>query len=75
KEGLFVEEADIVLDEPIRQLDKYKVDIRFAEAVRATISVWVVPARSEDEPADGQSKLPTSTSDNTTDVEDRPVES
>jgi large subunit ribosomal protein L9 len=54
--GLFVEAGDIVLDEPIRQLDKYEVAIRFDEDIRATVQVWVVPVRGvevEPQPSDG----------------------
>ena len=41
-EGVFIEPEYIVLDEPIRLLDKYDVTIRFTEEVTAQISVWVV---------------------------------
>ncbi len=53
-ENLFVEGGDIVLDTPIRQLDKYEVQVRFSEDVAATISVWVVPKNEpgEDVPSD-----------------------
>jgi len=49
EEGIFVEAGNIVLDEPIRQLDKYDVTLRFAEDVTAMIHVWVVPAHAEGE--------------------------
>jgi large subunit ribosomal protein L9 len=45
--GKFVEEQDIVLDEAIRELDKYDVTIRFEQGVEATVHVWVVPIREE----------------------------
>jgi len=41
-EGISVEPDHIVLDSPIRQLDKYDVALRFAEDVQATINVWVL---------------------------------
>jgi len=47
-EDIFVEPSDIVLDQPIRRLDKYDVTIRFAKDVTTEIHVWVVPARDED---------------------------
>jgi large subunit ribosomal protein L9 len=47
EEGVFVDPDHIVLDEPIRQLDKYEVKVRFAEDIKATIAVWVVPIREE----------------------------
>ena len=54
KEGLAIDARNIVLDEPIRKLDKCQVTVRFAEDVEATISVWVVPLReSEDGQAEG----------------------
>ena len=47
EQGLFVEARNIVLDEPIRRLDKYNVSIRFAEDVSAVVHVWVVRQREE----------------------------
>ena len=52
KENLPVEQENIVLDEPIRTLDKYEVKLHFGEGVEATVSVWVVPAHADDEPMD-----------------------
>jgi len=49
EQELFVEAENIVLDEPIRQLDKYDIEVRLAEDVSATIHVWVVPAHDDDE--------------------------
>ena len=51
EDGVFVEAKYIVLDEPIRTLDKYDVQVSFSEDVHATIHVWVVPAHEVD--ADG----------------------
>jgi large subunit ribosomal protein L9 len=53
KEGLPIDARNIVLDEPIRKLDKYQVTVRFAEDVKATISVWVVPLHESE---DGQAE-------------------
>ena len=47
----FVDAEHIVLDEPIRRLDKYEVELRFAEDVKAAISVWVVPIYDADQEA------------------------
>lgn len=58
--NLFVDVENIVLDEPIHQLDKYEVVLRFAEDVKAAISVWVVPVRDTDEqePVDAPTETP-----------------
>lgn len=53
-ESFFLEPENIVLDEPIRQLDKYDVQVRFAEDVTATIHVWVVPHHEADEAPVGE---------------------
>jgi len=50
REGLLIEAEHIVLDEPIRKLDRYEVTVRFAEGVEAKIGVWVVPPKDD---ADG----------------------
>ena len=50
-EGIIVEPENIVLDEPIRRLDKYEVPVEFDEGVKAMVAVWVVPPR-EIEPGD-----------------------
>jgi large subunit ribosomal protein L9 len=47
-EGIFVEPEDIVLDSPLRQLDKYDIVVRFAQDVTATIHVWVLRERDSD---------------------------
>jgi len=51
KEGVFLEVEEIVLDEPIRRLDKYEVTVRLAAELETTIGVWVVPPKeaAEDE--------------------------
>ena len=41
--GVSLEPKNIVLDSPIRQLDKYDVRVRLTEDVTANISVCVVP--------------------------------
>jgi large subunit ribosomal protein L9 len=50
EENVFVEEKNIVLGQPIRQLDKYDVEIRFNPEVSATVHVWVVPTHDSDQP-------------------------
>ena len=52
QEGIFIEPDNIVLDEPMRKLDKYEVVVQFGDDVRATIGVWVVPPREDEQPAD-----------------------
>ena len=53
-ENVFVEDEYIVVEEPIRRLDKYDVPVRFSEDVSATVHVWVVPVHEEDGPPDGE---------------------
>ncbi len=56
-EGISIEIENIVLDEPIHMLDKYEVQVRFAEEISANISVWVVPPRdSEQDQPDSDEK-------------------
>ncbi len=50
-ENVFIEPENIVLDAPIRTIDKYDLTVRFAETVTATIHVWIVPIAEEDEEA------------------------
>ena len=50
--GIIVEPENIVLDEPIRRLDKYEVPVEFAPEVTTTIVVWVVPPRESEADAD-----------------------
>lgn len=57
EEDAFVEPEHIVLDEPIRRLDKYDVMVRFAKDLTTEIHVWVVPAHDVD--ADPQTHAPT----------------
>lgn len=47
RENLTIDEDNVLLDEPIRTLDKYEVKLGFGEDVHATIHVWVVPIREE----------------------------
>ena len=47
-ENVFVSAEHIVLDDAIRQLDKYDITVRYSPEVTATIHVWVVPAHDED---------------------------
>jgi len=46
-EGFFVEAEMVNLDQPIRQLDKYDVELELVEGVTAVIHVWVVRAKEE----------------------------
>lgn len=47
EKGVFVETENIVLDSPIRRLDKYDVELLFGEDVKSLIHVWIVPIREE----------------------------
>ena len=49
EENLFVNEKEIILAEPIRRLDKYEVNIKFSEDIKATITVWIIPLREAGE--------------------------
>lgn len=52
--GVFLKPQNIVLDDAIRQLDKYDVQVSFAEDVTTVIHVWIVPHHEEgDELAGG----------------------
>jgi len=53
EQGQFVEPENVAIEEPIRQLDKYDVPLRFGQDVTATIQVWIVPIHGEDEAEDG----------------------
>jgi len=56
EQGVFLEEGNIALDSPIRQLDKYDVQVDLGEDVKSMIHVWVVPVREEGQGA-GQQPL------------------
>jgi len=51
EQELFLEPEDVALEEPIRQLDKYDVPLKFAHDVTATVHVWIVPILEEGEEA------------------------
>jgi large subunit ribosomal protein L9 len=66
EQGVFIEVENIVLDSPLRQLDKYDVELLFGEDVRSMIHVWVVPVREageEAEPTSPESVEPAPSSD------------
>ncbi|KKK83896.1 hypothetical protein LCGC14_2788800 [marine sediment metagenome] len=48
QKGIMLDVENIVLDEPIRKLDKYEVVVAFDEGIQATITLWVVPPREAD---------------------------
>ncbi len=48
KENIFIDAENVLLDEPIRELDKYDVQLRFAEDITATIHVWILPIKDDD---------------------------
>jgi len=47
-ENIFIDAKYIELDHPIRQLDKYDVQIRFSPEIASTIHVWVLPSHDSD---------------------------
>ncbi|MBC8373211.1 MAG: 50S ribosomal protein L9 [Phycisphaerae bacterium] len=47
-ENIFIDAKYIELDHPIRQLDKYDVQIRFSPDIASTIHVWVLPSHDSD---------------------------
>ena len=59
--GAMVNPDEVVMPQPIRQLDKYDVEIRFEEDVTATVCVWVVPTQDSlfEEDSDDDSALET----------------
>jgi large subunit ribosomal protein L9 len=62
--GVAVGADEIILDGPIRQLDKYDVKVELDEQISATVHVWVVPIRepgAEDLPAPPMQQEDTST--------------
>ncbi len=48
EQQIFIEPENIKLDEPIRRLDKYDIEVRFAEDIKSTIHVWVVPIHDDE---------------------------
>jgi large subunit ribosomal protein L9 len=60
EENVFIDEKNLVLAQPIRQLDKYDVEVRFNEEVSATVHVWVVPTHDSDARAEPDSQEETS---------------
>lgn len=73
EEGIFIEPENVALDEPIRQLDKYDVTIRFAQDITATIHVWVVPtgaAEGEPQPEPAAAEEQPAPTSEETDAED-----
>lgn len=41
--GHKIDDSQILLAEPIRQLDRFRVPVRLADGVEAAIDLWVVP--------------------------------
>jgi large subunit ribosomal protein L9 len=60
EEGYNIAIEQVELEEHIKQVDKYTVSIRFADDIKANISVWVAPEKSDDgseaAPADDESE-------------------
>jgi hypothetical protein len=51
-EGYPITPEQVLLSEPIRQLDNVAVDLRLTEDLHSSIKVWVVRDRSEEETED-----------------------
>ncbi|MBT3279672.1 MAG: 50S ribosomal protein L9 [Phycisphaerales bacterium] len=58
EEGVVIKPEEIILAEPIRQVDRYDVRVVFGEDLEATVVVWVAPLKvdgfmdsAEDAPA------------------------
>ena len=49
--NVIVDIENIILDSPIRRLDKYDIELLFGEDIKSVIHVWVVPIREEGEAA------------------------
>jgi large subunit ribosomal protein L9 len=47
-ENIFIDAKYIELDVPIRQLDKYDVEIRFSPDISTMIHIWVLPSQDSD---------------------------
>jgi large subunit ribosomal protein L9 len=58
EQGIFLETQNIVLDSPIRRLDKYDVEVLFGEDVKSMIHVWIVPIREQGEPPPAEAAPP-----------------
>lgn len=58
EQGVFIAAENIVLDSPIRQLDKYDVELLFGEDVKSMIHVWVVRVREQAEQPSAESTPP-----------------
>lgn len=48
KENIFIDSENVLLDEPLRQLDKYDIQLRFAQDITTTIHVWILPIKDDD---------------------------
>ena len=56
EEQYYIEPEQVVLPDPIRQLDNVAVEVRFGEDLTSTIKVWVV--RDKTEPGDDEDEGP-----------------
>jgi large subunit ribosomal protein L9 len=56
KENIFVEEENVLMDSPIRKLDKYDIKIEWMEEVSATVHVWVVAIHEEGDEAEAEAE-------------------
>ena len=63
EQNCFIEAENVVLDEPLRKLDKYNVALKFAEDVTAAISVWIVPIHGEEPQAPAEATKASETTD------------
>ncbi|MCK4602233.1 MAG: 50S ribosomal protein L9 [Phycisphaerae bacterium] len=59
EEGIFVEAENILMDAPLHRLDRYELQVQFAEDITATVVVWIVPVHdAEDQPSQQLEQAP-----------------
>ncbi len=46
--GFEIDKRDILLEEPIKQVGRYAVDVRLFKDVKGSVEIWVVPRSSEE---------------------------
>jgi large subunit ribosomal protein L9 len=56
KQGHQVEPDDVKLEEPLRRVDTYTVNVQLAADLKADVKVWIVREKKEGEPAAGESE-------------------
>jgi large subunit ribosomal protein L9 len=62
-EGYKVDERAIIIENPIRSIDKYQLKVHLAEEIESNITVWVVPDKDA-QPVDDLESEPGDSEDN-----------